>query len=52
MKVCYLSIITAKNMLQFFAFTFSQHQWWCTEATDSSMFSSAPMTAMLLMSDV
>jgi len=49
MKLCCLSVTNVKTTSQAFIFIFSQHQYRRTDATDFSMFSSAPM---LPMSDV
>jgi len=47
MKVCCLSIIRVKTMLQVFTFIFSPHRHWHTDAIDSSMFSLALILLML-----
>ena len=46
MKLCCLSIINVKTTSQAFTFIVFQHRFWCTDATDFSMFSLAPMLPM------
>ena len=46
MKLCCFSVINMKTTLQAFTFIFFQHRYRCTDATDFSMFSLAPMLPM------
>jgi len=46
MKLCCLSVINVKTTLQAFTLIFFQHRYRCTDATDFSMFSLAPMLPM------
>jgi len=46
MKLCCLSVINVKTMLQAFTFIFFQHQYQRTDATDISMFCLAPILPM------
>jgi len=46
MKLCCFSVINVKTTSQAFTFIFFQHWYQCTDATDFSMFSLAPMLPM------